>query len=83
MSGSYSNGESRNELNNNTGSIQYHYQVPNLSSMLYEFTNKEQDRINQSFRTGNHNSLRDLPRHLLPGNVSQWRQSKIESNLYS
>ena len=64
-------------------SVQYHYEVPNLSSMLYEFTNREKDRIGQAFRTGNYHSLRDLPRHLLPGNVSQWSRSKIESNLYS
>ena len=25
--------------------ISNHYEVPNMSSMLYEFTNKEQDRI--------------------------------------
>ena len=81
MTGSYSNEQSMNELPQK--STEYHYQVPNLSSMLYEFTNKERDRVNQAFRTGNYNSLRDLPRHLLPGNVSQWSRSKIESNLYS
>ena len=54
-----------------------------MSSMLYEFTNKERDRVNQAFRTGNYHSLRDLPKHLMPGNVSQWSRSKIESNLYS
>lgn len=64
-------------------SVQYHYEVPNLSSMLYQFTNQEADRVKQSFRTGNYHSLRDLPRHLLPGNVSQWSRSKIESNLYN
>jgi len=53
-----------------TKSVQYHYEVPNLSSMLYEFTNREKDRVNQAFRVGNYHSLRDLPRHLLPGNVS-------------
>ena len=51
--------------------------------MLYEFTNREKERVFQAFRTGNYHSLRDLPRHLLPGNVSQWSKSKIESNLYS
>jgi len=25
--------------------ISNHYEVPNMSSMMYEFTNKEQDRI--------------------------------------
>jgi len=26
-------------------SAQFHYEVPNLSSMLYEFTNREKERI--------------------------------------
>jgi len=66
-----------------TSTVSNHYEVPNLSSMLYEYTNKEMDRVKQSFRIGNFHSLRDLPRHLLPGNVSQISRSKIESNLYS
>ena len=66
----------------NNQSISNHYQVPNLSSMLYEYTNNETDRVAQSFRVGNFQSLRDLPRHLLPGNVSNVSRSKIESNLY-
>ena len=72
MTGSYSGGnESHLELGgSNSRSMQYHYEVPNLSSMLYEFTNRERDRIFQSFRVGNYHSLRDLPRHLMPGNVS-------------
>ena len=41
--------------------ITNHYEVPNMSSMLYEFTNKEQDRVHQSFRIGNYISLRDIP----------------------
>ena len=81
LSGSYSGGESRPDLMQKNA--KYHYEVPNLSSMLYEYTNREKDRINQSFQTGNYHSLRDLPRHLLPGNVSQWNKSKVESNLYS
>jgi len=81
MTGSYSQ-ESRPNLNQ-SGAVQYHYQVPNLSSMLYEFTNREKERVHQSFRTGNYHSLRDLPKHLLPGNVSQWSKSKVESNLYN
>ena len=47
-----------------------HYEVPNMSSMLYEFTNKEQDRVHQSFRTGNYVQIRDLPSVIVPGNVS-------------
>ena len=62
---------------------QHHYEVPNLSSMLYEYTHKESDRVQDAFRTGNYHSLRDLPRHLLPGNVSTWSRSKIESNLFN
>ena len=50
--------------------------VPNLSSILYEFTNREKDRIEHCFRIGNFNSLRDLPKHLLPGNVSYMSTQK-------
>ena len=60
----------------NQSKISNHYEVPNMSSMLYEFTNKEQDRIHQSFRIGNYVSLRDIPDSLLPGNVSTMQTSK-------
>jgi len=30
-----------------------HYEVPSLSSMLYEYTNKEQDSCVNAFRVGN------------------------------
>ena len=63
--------------------ISNHYEIPNMSSMLYEFTNKEQDRIHHSFRIGNFVSLRDLPPAIIPGNVSTFQTSKIENNLYS
>ena len=66
----------------NNSQISNHYEVPNLSSMLYEYTNSETDRIRHSFRVGNFYSLRDLPRHMLPGNVSQISKSKIDTNLY-
>ena len=56
--------------------ISNHYEVPNMSSMLYEFTNKEQERIHQSFRIGNYVSIRDIPASLLPGNVSTMQTSK-------
>jgi hypothetical protein len=46
-----------------------HYEVPSLSSMLYEFTNKEQDSINKAFRIGNYVSLRDLPDNSAANNV--------------
>ena len=51
--------------------ITNHYEVPNLSSMLYEFTNREAERVAMGFRTGNYVGLRDLPKHLMAGNVSQ------------
>ena len=54
----------------NMSKISNHYEVPNMTSMLYEFTNKEQDRVHQGFRTGNYVSLRDLPTMVAPGNVS-------------
>lgn len=63
--------------------ISNHYEVPNMSSMLYEFTNKESDHIHQAFRVGNFVSLRDLPNVLLPGNVIIGQTSKMEENLYS
>lgn len=63
--------------------ITEHYEVPNMTSMLYEYTNKEQDRIHQSFRVGNYISLRDLPNSIMPGNVSSMQTSKQEENLYS
>lgn len=53
-----------------------------MSSMLYEFTNREQDRVHQSFRIGNYISLRDIPNSLQPGNVSSMQSSKVEENLY-
>jgi len=46
-----------------------HYEVPNLCSMLYEYTNKEAERIHQGFRVGNFVSLRDLPTDFTYGNV--------------
>ena len=62
--------------------ITNHYEVPNMSSMLYEFTNKEQSRIHQSFRVGNYISLRDIPNNIQAGNVSSMQSTKIEENLY-
>jgi hypothetical protein len=46
-----------------------HYEIPNLCSMLYEYTNKEAERIQQGFRIGNFVSLRDLPTDFQYGNV--------------
>ncbi len=52
-----------------TGNTAPHYEVPILSSMLYDYTNKEQERIKKSFRTGNFIGLRDLPANMQPGNI--------------
>lgn len=41
-----------------------HYELPNLTQLLYDFTNKEHDMIMSCFRTGNYASLRDLPNEL-------------------
>ena len=48
-----------------------HYEVPSLSSMLYEFTNKEQTSIINAFRIGNYTGIRDLPNNIAPNNVLQ------------
>ena len=53
-----------------------HYELPNLTQLLYDFTNKEQDTILQCFRTGNYTSLRDLPTNLLPNSVVKMLQNK-------
>ena len=37
--------ESQGDINAASRNDQSHYQVPNLSSMLYEFTNQERDRV--------------------------------------
>lgn len=49
--------------------------------MLYEYTNKEADRILQGFRIGNFVSLRDLPTDFNYGNVLLAQKDKIEHNL--
>ena len=46
-----------------------HYEVPSLASMLYEYTNKEQDTVINAFRSSNFISLRDLPENIAPNNV--------------
>lgn len=37
--------ESQSQQFDNPASIGPHYEVPNLTSMLYEYTNREQERI--------------------------------------
>ena len=58
-----------------------HYEIPNLSSMLYEFTNKETEKIQQGFRIGNFVSLRDLPADFSYGNVLNAMKEKVETNI--
>jgi hypothetical protein len=52
-----------------------------LTQLLYDFTNKEQDIILRCFRTGNYNSLRDLPVNLLPNTVLRMLRDKQEENI--
>jgi hypothetical protein len=58
-----------------------HYELPNLTQLLYDFTNKEQDTIQQCFRTGNYASLRDLPTHLMPNAIAKAMRDKQDMNL--
>ena len=58
-----------------------HYEVPNLSSMLYEFTNKEQDQVINAFRINSFVTIRDLPDHIAPTNVIQHIQGKMKESL--
>ncbi len=50
--------------------------------MLYDYTNREQERIRQGFRIGNFVSIRDLPNKLQPGEIINSQQAKIDSNLH-
>lgn len=63
----------------NGNSKSMHYEVPSLSSMLYEYTNKEQDCIMQAFRVGNWFNLRDLPNYIAPNNVLQQLQQNMNN----
>lgn len=58
-----------------------HYEVPSLCSMLYEYTNKEQDTVVNAFRMGNFVSLRDLPENIAPNNILQNLHFKMKSVL--
>ena len=53
-----------------------HYELPNLTQLLYDFTNKEQDLVMRCFRVGNYTSLRDLPANLLPNAVTKMMNDK-------
>ena len=58
-----------------------HYEVPSLASMLYEYTNKEQDLVTQAFRNSNFVSLRDLPENIAPNNLLQQLHVKMRDVL--
>ena len=58
-----------------------HYGMPNLSACLYDYTNKEQELILRCFRTGNYDSLRDLPNELGPQQVIENIKEKIAKNI--
>jgi hypothetical protein len=45
--------------------------------MLYEYTNKEKDYVQQAFRGGNFQGIRDLPDDIKPYNVGQAVKTKI------
>ena len=53
-----------------------HYELPNLTQLLYDFTNKEQDLVMRCFRVGNYTSLRDMPANLLPNAVTKMMNDK-------
>lgn len=54
-----------------------HYEVPNLSSMLYEYTNREKDIVERAFRGGNYQTIRALPDEIKPFNVGQAVKQRI------
>ena len=58
-----------------------HYELPNLTQLLYDFTNKEQDLVMRCFRVGNYTSLRDLPANLMPNAVLKQMNEKQDTNL--
>lgn len=48
-----------------------------MSSMLYEYTNREKDYVERAFRGGNYQSIRGLPNDIRPFNVGQAVKEKI------
>jgi hypothetical protein len=46
--------------------------------VLYEYTNKELDIIKNAFRTGNYDSIRDLPNDLKPFTVQQQITKRLQ-----
>lgn len=59
--------ELHTDFTKNRSTDVYHYEAPNLTSMLYEYTNKEQEYINRCFRTGNYTTLREMPNDFTGG----------------
>ena len=57
-----------------------HYELPNLTQLLYDFTNKEQEIIAKCFRVGNYQSLRDLPNSMGAGNLIKALNDKQDTN---
>lgn len=58
-----------------------HYEMPNLSACLYDYTNKEQDFVLRCFRAGNYDSLRDLPNDIAPQHLIEQLKEKITKNI--
>lgn len=57
--------------NANLSHISAHYEVPNISSMLYEYTMKEHNVVTGAFRVGNYYSIRDLPNNINAFSVAE------------
>ena len=56
------------------------YAKPNLSHMLYDYTNRDQDLVAQAFRTGNFTYLSSLPNFIQPSAVADaLAQKSVES----
>jgi hypothetical protein len=66
-----------NELAKKKSNVQMHYEVPNMTSMLYEYTNREYDVVKNAFRSGNYQSIRDLPNELNSLSVSQSVKERV------
>ena len=65
----------------NSGTVS-HYEVPNLTSMLYEYTNKEQEHIIRCFRPGNFSMLRELPDKVEPNSIIDTNREKQNFNVH-
>jgi hypothetical protein len=55
--------------------------MPNLATCLYDYTNKEQDMVYRCFRSGNYDSLRDLPSNIAPQQIIEQMKEKITKNI--